>query len=579
MDARRICEGIEKIDPSVGLAILDSNFTVTWANSVHRSRWPGVVGKVCYKHLNHFERPCQWCPAVKTFETSRIHAESVYCPSSLERYLSGDIRRSNIVTIPLADDDGAVKEMVEAVFDRTWSEKAETAARMGRYQAISRFGRILETLKSEDQIRDYLPFGIVRPESLDFPSAELYILEESEDVQGEWVLVECRSLAQADCTEAMRRFHDSLTQNQLTNLRGLLSRSVRVYKPTHAERVSFEKVLADRCGVALCLVHERLRSATPAMRLSHAIICSNVIPMTGGRGYLLTASKSFTGHDLATDRELFDLAIYTSVIERSLRNRDLSENVDVVLRRGEAFLNRVEGDIHTLYFAASVVSSVAHDLLTSCDTLTDQLDFMYSRATPTSRERMEPHRLAAKKDIEFLKGCLKRAVDVARMRVITQDDFLKYDVHLLISEVETAFQKVFDRAKIKFSFGPRAKDGTILCEGLLIRQVLNNLVDNACTALEKASHRVRGLRVATERQGYIFRITVEDNGVGIDPVYLGDIWRPFFSTKAQGLGTGLGLLICKKIVSDVHAGTIEVSSKHGYWTKFVVSLPCAGEEV
>jgi signal transduction histidine kinase len=63
---------------------------------------------------------------------------------------------------------------------------------------------------------------------------------------------------------------------------------------------------------------------------------------------------------------------------------------------------------------------------------------------------------------------------------------------------------------------------------------------------------------------------VRDNGPGIDPERVQEIFSPFFTSKESG--TGLGLAISKKVV-DAHGGSIEVDSGDGRGTEFVVTFP------
>ena len=67
-------------------------------------------------------------------------------------------------------------------------------------------------------------------------------------------------------------------------------------------------------------------------------------------------------------------------------------------------------------------------------------------------------------------------------------------------------------------------------------------------------------------------VEVADNGHGIPAEVLPKIFDPFFTTKAVGKGTGLGLSICYKIVEN-HGGKLEVDSKPGLGTRFIVVLP------
>ncbi|MGB9081938.1 MAG: ATP-binding protein, partial [Desulfuromonadaceae bacterium] len=73
-----------------------------------------------------------------------------------------------------------------------------------------------------------------------------------------------------------------------------------------------------------------------------------------------------------------------------------------------------------------------------------------------------------------------------------------------------------------------------------------------------------------ERNSRMVAIEVADDGPGIPQEDLENIWTPFFSTKSGG--TGLGLTICHKIVSE-HRGMIKAESDPGHGTKFTVLLP------
>ena len=65
-----------------------------------------------------------------------------------------------------------------------------------------------------------------------------------------------------------------------------------------------------------------------------------------------------------------------------------------------------------------------------------------------------------------------------------------------------------------------------------------------------------------------------DNGNGIPKAIREQIFEPFFTTKPSGEGnTGLGLSICKDIITKEYNGTIEVDSEEGHYTIFIISIP------
>ena len=69
-----------------------------------------------------------------------------------------------------------------------------------------------------------------------------------------------------------------------------------------------------------------------------------------------------------------------------------------------------------------------------------------------------------------------------------------------------------------------------------------------------------------------FIIELSDNGCGMDQKTLLKIFTPFFTTKAPGQGTGLGLYVCQDLVKDL-GGWIEVQSEPGNGSVFKVILP------
>jgi len=99
-----------------------------------------------------------------------------------------------------------------------------------------------------------------------------------------------------------------------------------------------------------------------------------------------------------------------------------------------------------------------------------------------------------------------------------------------------------------------------------INQVLLNLLLNAIQSMDKPG----SIRVSLQHEENSVLITVADEGKGIPPEHLPNIFRPFFTTK--GHGTGLGLSLARRIVES-HGGHIDVTSEVGKGTQFLVRLP------
>ena len=118
----------------------------------------------------------------------------------------------------------------------------------------------------------------------------------------------------------------------------------------------------------------------------------------------------------------------------------------------------------------------------------------------------------------------------------------------------------------------------VLVDEGLITQLLLNLIRNAVEAVaEEGMVRITSRIVAAysmtqkgEGRSRMVALDVSDNGPGIPPEVLDNLFTPFFTTKARG--TGLGLAICQKIVAE-HRGMLKVESDLGRGTTFTVMLP------
>ncbi len=105
-----------------------------------------------------------------------------------------------------------------------------------------------------------------------------------------------------------------------------------------------------------------------------------------------------------------------------------------------------------------------------------------------------------------------------------------------------------------------------------VEQILTNLLINAAHAADKQDSRVKLDVMQGDTWKDHFIIELSDNGCGMDQKTMSKIFNPFFTTKAPGQGTGLGLYVCQDLVKDL-GGRIEVQSEPGNGSVFRVVLP------
>lgn len=100
----------------------------------------------------------------------------------------------------------------------------------------------------------------------------------------------------------------------------------------------------------------------------------------------------------------------------------------------------------------------------------------------------------------------------------------------------------------------------------LISRALMNLIINAIQAMPNGGT----LRLSAKVEENSIKIIIEDTGIGMSEEVLKNIFKPFFTTKPRGMG--LGLCIVKRFIEE-HKGKIEVESKLGKGTKFIIEIP------
>ncbi len=143
---------------------------------------------------------------------------------------------------------------------------------------------------------------------------------------------------------------------------------------------------------------------------------------------------------------------------------------------------------------------------------------------------------------------------------------------LLASTIRMAWNEIRHRARLVVDY---AELPPVRGSESRLGQVFLNLIVNAAQAITEGNAEHNKIRVATSRTANSRALVeVSDTGSGISQDALGNLFTPFYTTKPQGVGTGLGLTISHRIVTGI-GGSIEVESELGRGTTFRVILPFA----
>ena len=122
---------------------------------------------------------------------------------------------------------------------------------------------------------------------------------------------------------------------------------------------------------------------------------------------------------------------------------------------------------------------------------------------------------------------------------------------------------------IEFSWYPVARHIMVNADKTQMNRLFTNLIANAIEACKGIKAKIEVNEQVNEGK---IRISVKDNGEGIDPAMQSRIFIPNFTTKSSG--TGLGLAMCKSIVEQAN-GKIWFETQKGVGTTFHVEIPLA----
>jgi two-component system, LuxR family, sensor kinase FixL len=312
--------------------------------------------------------------------------------------------------------------------------------------------------------------------------------------------------------------------------------------------------------------------ALPALALLHELqLDLPFIIMSGTIDEAMAVDALRAGaHDFVLKGKLARLA---PAIAREMRDADVRRQQ----RQTEAALQERTDELaamtEQLWQAAKLATlgelsaSVAHELNNPLFTVSLYLKTVLAQLPPDDRQRaaLEGIDEEVKRMSRLVANLLQFSRRSSRqLAPLDARDELNNTLELM------AFHLRHGHIKTVTEFGPVP---LIDADRQQLRQVFLNLFTNAADAMPRGGTlTVRTWTgAAAPPEAWI---EVADTGDGIQPEALGRIWEPFFTTKPEGKGTGLGLGICRRIVEE-HGGTIVLHSEPGIGTQARLKLPAA----
>jgi two-component system, NtrC family, sensor kinase len=275
-------------------------------------------------------------------------------------------------------------------------------------------------------------------------------------------------------------------------------------------------------------------------------------------------------------RELADLGTSLGIMtERLLEEEDkLRRKIDEVERATERLREAQDRLVRSERLASvgRLAAGLAHEIGNPISALIGLQDLVLAGGLSPEEERDFMTRM--QRETERIHRILRDLLQFARpaAKPLGEQEQEPGDVEVAVRDTAAlvAPQRSLKEVSLALDVNPDLPLVRLGHEQLM--QVILNLVMNAADAVGAGGK----IRVAAQRGNGGVRLLVEDDGPGVDPRVVAQLFEPFVTTKEVGKGTGLGLAVCRGLV-EAAGGSIALDREYARGARFVVELPACSE--
>lgn len=218
-----------------------------------------------------------------------------------------------------------------------------------------------------------------------------------------------------------------------------------------------------------------------------------------------------------------------------------------------------------------LAAGIAHELNNPLATVSLRVESLLAQTPPGDPKRRLLE--VVEQEVERMAGLVANLLQFSRRgqsQVSTVD--VRDELVRTLDLVEHQFRN--RKIEVRQEFAPRLP--LIYCDRQSLRQVFLNLLTNAADAMPHGGTlTLRMTPDCLDGGAPALAVEVSDTGVGIPPEHLPKVMEPFFTTKEEGKGTGLGLAVCRRVMQE-QRGTIRLRSEVGRGTTVRIVLPVTG---
>jgi len=247
--------------------------------------------------------------------------------------------------------------------------------------------------------------------------------------------------------------------------------------------------------------------------------------------------------------------------ELELKNADLHKTVDVLRQTREQLVLAEK-----MAALGELTAGVAHEINNPTQVILGNLDVVI--------EAMDSHMAPVSEEVELIVQQVYRIQDIINnlLQYARPGDYAGYLNEVDVNTVVNNTLKLLKHMRNNYAFAvdlDLQANRVVRINEQELEQVLVNLMTNAIHALDKESGKISVVTRNWDDKGVV--ILIKDNGSGMTAEQVSHVFNPFYSTKRQGEGTGLGLSLSYGLIRR-YGGNITVESEPGTGAEFYVWL-------
>jgi two-component system NtrC family sensor kinase len=584
-----------------GIYVMNRDLVVEYMNSAMIAEFGDGVGKKCHQLVNQSEDKCPWCVSDEVFEGKTVRRE-VYVPLVDKTFY--------LTEIPFENEDGSLSKL-SVYHDISQRKKQEEMLRASEEEFKNLFEHIATGVFISSKEGKFLNANQALLDMLGYETKEAFLnINLPQDL---YVRPEDRRTFQ----EMMER--DGRVIDYEVEFKRKNGSTISILLTGHARYDKSGNIIGYE-GLNVDLTQRKLmeKEIREAYDFMNKIVQSsaNAITATDMKGNILIwnqAAEETLGYKASDVIGKMNIRkIYPEGVARRVMQMLRSDEYGGVgrLTTYPMVYVRRDGEVVEGNLSAAIIYDAKGNEIASVGSFVDLRDrLQMERALRDTQEQLlQSEKLAAMgrltsqiahelnnplygimNTLELLKTEIpadnkrRKILEMALSETIRLSDLLRkmlsfskpdqeerhpVDINSVLDEILLLHEKQLKENDINMEVSFAEGLNLVIASKNQLRQVFLNMVANARDAMPEGGT----LAVVTGSDNDKVFVDISDTGTGIREEHLDKIFDSFFTTKGEVKGVGLGLSVCYGFIKD-HGGDIEVKSRVGEGTTFIISLP------